>query len=133
MWLALTDGTRTGVTGLLATAAGSPVTEPVDDLDGGRADVVVDFALDGTWYRIRLSSGNADRLRTSLAPYVDAGRHRPDRPGPGSPRTADRLRDHNLEVRRWARVRGYVVSSRGRLPDAVVRAYYAGEGPRESG
>ena len=45
-----------------------------DDLDGTEAAGTVTFALEGVQYEIDLSSKNADKLRTAMAPYVEAGR-----------------------------------------------------------
>jgi len=44
--------------------------ELVDDLDGGRADETVNFALDGVAYVIDLSAEHATRLREVLAEFV---------------------------------------------------------------
>ncbi|WP_308358484.1 histone-like nucleoid-structuring protein Lsr2 [Streptomyces sp. NEAU-Y11] len=49
-------------------------TELTDDLDGGRADETVTFALGGECYEIVLATANADRLRDALEPYIAAGR-----------------------------------------------------------
>jgi hypothetical protein len=45
-----------------------------DDLDGGAAEETVQFGLDGKSYEIDLSAENAEKLRSALAPYVQAGR-----------------------------------------------------------
>jgi hypothetical protein len=46
----------------------------VDDLDGSEATETVSFGIDGVAYEIDLSSGNAGKLRTELAQYVDHAR-----------------------------------------------------------
>jgi hypothetical protein len=50
--------------------ASKTVVELLDDLDGGRADETVSFALDGVDYEIDLSTAHADALREILAGYV---------------------------------------------------------------
>ena len=50
--------------------ASKTVVELVDDLDGGRAEETVRFALDGTEYEIDLSAKNAAKLRAALATFV---------------------------------------------------------------
>ena len=45
----------------------------VDDIDGGDADVSIEFGLDGVDYEIDLSDENAAALRTALAPPVHPG------------------------------------------------------------
>ncbi len=56
--------------------ASKTVVELLDDLDGGRADETVTFALDGVDYEIDLSAANARALRGVLAEFI-AHAHRP--------------------------------------------------------
>jgi hypothetical protein len=58
------------------TVASKTVVELFDDLDGGRADETVRFALDGVEYEIDLSVKHADKLRDMLAVYIGHA-HRP--------------------------------------------------------
>ena len=59
--------------------ASKTVVELVDDLDGGRAEETVQFALDGTDYEIDLSAENAAKLRAALATFVGhAKKHSPE-------------------------------------------------------
>ena len=97
----------------------------VDDLDGGKADETVRFSFGGRSYEIDLSAANAERLRTSLQPFVAAARKvRPaDRRGAGG-RTA-RSRARSAEIRAWAKTRGINLSERGRIPISVVKLYDA--------
>lgn len=64
--------------------ASKTVVELFDDLDGGRADETVSFALDGVDYEIDLSSANAAQLRHTLAEYVS---HAHRQPGKAAKRT----------------------------------------------
>lgn len=102
------------------------VVSLVDDLDGGKADETVQFALDGKHYEIDLSDDNAAALRDALAAYVASAR----RPG-GNTRTraaassgrAGIDREQNQAIRDWAREQGMKVSDRGRIPTEVTDAY----------
>jgi hypothetical protein len=58
------------------TVASKTVVELFDDLDGGRADETVRFALDGVEYEIDLSAEHAAKLRDMLAVYIGHA-HRP--------------------------------------------------------
>lgn len=58
--------------------ASKTVVELYDDLDGGRADETVRFALDGVEYEIDLSTPHAAALRDTLAVYIGRA-HRPAR------------------------------------------------------
>jgi hypothetical protein len=95
----------------------------VDDLDHGEADETVSFSLDGVAYEIDLSSGNADKLRDSLQPFVtvarkaSAGRRRRSRAASSRERSAD--------IRAWAKAHGIKVNERGRIPQQVVEQYEA--------
>jgi hypothetical protein len=50
--------------------ASKTVVELLDDLDGGRADETVTFALDGVDYEIDLSTANAAALRGVLEEFI---------------------------------------------------------------
>jgi hypothetical protein len=65
--------------------ASKTVVELFDDLDGGRADETVRFAMDGVEYEIDLSKANAAALRGVLTDYI-AHAH----PVSGQPRRAAR-------------------------------------------
>nr|WP_219419982.1 Lsr2 family protein [Pseudonocardia nigra] len=101
-------------------------TRVVDDLDGSVAAETVSFAFEGREYEIDLSQENAARLRDSLSVFVGAARHAGGgrrsvgaRAARGS--SVDREQTHS--VREWARDNGFEVSSRGRIPGAVLEAY----------
>src|SRR4051794_6027373 len=104
------------------------VTEFIDDLDGGKADRTVTFAVDGTTYEIDLSKRNAAAFAKALKPYVEAGR-KVRRPGKTATRgTARRSRQNGSDlaaVREWARANGHTVSDRGRIPAAILEAHAA--------
>jgi Lsr2. len=58
----------------------------LDDIDGGKADETLKFALDGTNYEIDLSTKHADKLRKSVDKFVQSAR----RVGRGPVATAGR-------------------------------------------
>jgi len=102
----------------------------VDDIDGGKAEETVSFALDGAGYEIDLSTANAAKLRDLLAPYVGNGRRASravGRPAAvGRPRASAKVdREQTQAIREWARANGYKVSDRGRIPAVVIEAYHA--------
>lgn len=109
--------------------------EMVDDLDGsvGEGVTTVGFALDGRSYEIDLNSGNADKLRASLAQFIAAARRQ--RPGRAAARpqasstTDPAARERAHAIREWAREAGHEVSERGRIPAVVVEAYEAAQQP----
>src|SRR5688572_22013904 len=91
-----------------------------DDIDGGEAAETVSFGLDGKDYEIDLSSANADKLRSDLAPFVEAGRRR-TRSGKAFRRTA--VAPDPGTVRAWARANGMDVPPRGRIPKKIYDAF----------
>ncbi|WP_106191072.1 histone-like nucleoid-structuring protein Lsr2 [Umezawaea tangerina] len=104
--------------------------EVVDDLDGSTAEGVatISFGLDGVEYEIDLCPANAARLREVLRRYALCARSglrdaepaaRGARPSPVRSLDVEELR----AVRAWARGRGFSVSDRGRLSEAVLSAY----------
>jgi nucleoid-associated protein Lsr2 len=99
------------------------ILELVDDLDGGKADETVTFALDGVEFEIDLSADNASRLRDTFAEFVGHAR----RTGGRKQRGAVIVRSTNgngkpdtQAVREWARSQGETVAERGRVPQALV-------------
>jgi len=101
----------------------------VDDLDGSEASGTVGFSLDRRSYEIDLSDRNADKLRSALAPFIDAarkvggrgrGRRQPAEATPARSSRAD-----TAAIRQWAREHGHKISDRGRIPKSVIEAYQA--------
>jgi hypothetical protein len=110
---------------------GAPVAQKVqvllvDDLEGGDADETVTFALDGKTYEIDLNAQNAEKLRTSLADFVSAGRRTGGRSGRGKSRSGSSSSGggspETAKIRAWAKENGYVVNARGRVPAAIRAA-----------
>lgn len=93
-----------------------------DDVDGGTADLTVQFALDGTSYEIDLSAANADQLRSALAPWIGHARRVTRKV---NPRAAARTRGSATDVRKWAREQGHTISDRGRVSAEIRAAYEA--------
>ncbi|WP_422785724.1 histone-like nucleoid-structuring protein Lsr2 [Pseudonocardia spirodelae] len=115
----------------------------VDDITGGDADETVAFGLDGRRFEIDLSTANADALRDALAPFLGAARPAgtpkagraaaPAATGSGASGSDAATREHNREVRAWARENGWTLSERGRIPSEVVEAHRrAHEGPGDA-
>jgi hypothetical protein len=96
----------------------------VDDLDGSQEDVsTVMFSVNDKPYIIDLSKKNAEQFRAVLEPYVAAARKSfsPVR----STRSSSNKPSNLADVRQWASTNGHKVSSRGRIPAAVLSAYEA--------
>ncbi len=123
------------------------IKELLDDLDGELADETVTFALDGVEFEIDLNKANAKRLRDFMAEFQDHGR-RLGRAGRAPQLTkatrqvsvdglsaAAAIKEENRKIREWAPKNGWVVSSRGRIPEEVIEAFHnnvKGPGPAEA-
>ena len=115
--------------GYLDAMATATRTFLVDDLDGSTEDVEnVRISLDGTNFEIDLTAANAARLRAKLAKYVEHG----TQVTPQKTRRSQRVvkppvsgRDQVQAVRDWARLNGYTVSARGRIPKSIQDAFAA--------
>jgi hypothetical protein len=99
----------------------------VDDLDGTASSDVstVSFSLDGVTYEIDLSEANAERLRGSLAQYVESARRvggRLKRGAKAGQNGSGSSQEAGL-IRAWANENGFGLSGRGRIPSHVVAAY----------
>jgi hypothetical protein len=102
------------------------VEELVDDLDGGKADTSVTFALDGTTYSIDLSNKNAAKLRDAFAPWVGHAQ----KVGKAAKAVARKgvrttVGPDPATVRKWAASNGHKVNPRGRIPATVTEAFLA--------
>lgn len=97
-----------------------------DDVDGSTRNVqTFTFSFEGRAYEIDLGPKNAKALRADMDKWTDHarkakrsvnGRRRPAR---GSSRSSDEA----ARIRAWATENGVEVSSRGRIPMAVVEQY----------
>ena len=105
------------------------ITTLIDDLDGKKADLTIEFALDGTAYTIDLSQANAGKLRKALDPFIAAGTRVGRAPGRRAAGTATGRatpsREENRAIREWAQRAGHQISERGRIPQNVIDAYQA--------
>ena len=101
----------------------------IDDLTGNEAQETVRFALDGTKYEIDLTTANADKLRSALSEYIENGRKTSSRRTSQSAlrsAMADQSHPGNTQqIRQWARQNGYNPSSKGRITQSILDAYYA--------
>ncbi|APT93446.1 histone [Corynebacterium phocae] len=96
------------------------VTQFYDDLDHQLIDEdkleIIRFSIDDTDYLLDLSRENAQRLRDTLRPYVEAARIAPE---------VDYRRVNPREIREWARSQGIPIAHRGKIPHEVIDAYHA--------
>ena len=102
-----------------------------DDLDGSDADETIMFALDGASYEIDLNAKNASALRKAVEKYLAAARGTSGSTGGRSStrRRSTRRPDADPKaVRAWAQEHGIEISSRGRIPAAILDQYRSSGG-----
>jgi hypothetical protein len=100
-----------------------------DDIDGSGDAQAVHFSYAGTDYTIDLGKKNRNALEKALKPYLEAGTKlskRATRSGSRGRRPGSNGTDL-AAVRSWAAQNGYELSSRGRIPRAVLEAYEAAQ------
>ena len=99
----------------------------IDDIDGGKAEETVTFALDGVSYEIDLSDENARKLREDLATWTGHARRAGTAKGSARRRSSGSAgsakRSDLGAVREWARANGHNVSDRGRISAEIQSAY----------
>lgn len=92
-----------------------------DDLDPSKgADETVRFSIDNVGYELDLTKRNAEKLRSLLQPYVDAGRRTGGRAARGTRQKASTSRVDVAAVKAWADSNGITYNQRGRLSAALV-------------
>jgi hypothetical protein len=102
------------------------IVQLIDDLDGGKAEETVSFALDGAQYEIDLSGKNAAKLRDAFANYVAHARRSGRSASRGSSRrgrAARGDREQTQAIRQWARRNGHKIGEKGRIPATILEAY----------
>jgi hypothetical protein len=98
----------------------------LDDLDGSTDARPVHFGLDDTSYEIDLSDMNLQGFDEALRPWVQHARRLPTSGRLAGASTRGANPDVDLaDVRRWAHESGYAISTRGRVPAAILDAYRA--------
>ena len=105
------------------------IVQLIDDLDQGKADETVSFALDGVGYEIDLSAKNAAKMRDALANYVANARRstrsttvRSSSSGRRG-RAARGDREQTQAIREWARRNNFKIGDKGRIPANILEAY----------
>lgn len=115
------------------------LTEFIDDFDGEKIDEglaeTIEFAVQGSNYRMDLRPANADKFRKDLEKWIAAADKVNERRGGGNerrgrPRTprmgsgvVKRSKEELSAIRHWATRHGYEVSDRGRIATDVIAAY----------
>ena len=105
-----------------------------DDVDGTPADETVTFSFDGATYEVDLASPNAAMMRAQFQVWADAGRRVASQrsrrvTGPDALRPSLRRRE-SAAIRQWARGQGHQIADSGRLPVALVDAFYESQSQR---
>jgi hypothetical protein len=104
----------------------------VDDLDGSEGAETLRYSVDGQDYEIDLSEANAEKFRTTLAPYVEKSRaverQTVTSSGGGGRRSrrsnaSGRSKDELSAIRAWAESQGHDVAPRGRIKRDILEAY----------
>ncbi|WP_327356309.1 histone-like nucleoid-structuring protein Lsr2 [Streptomyces sp. NBC_01304] len=104
------------------------VTTYVDDLTGEESSDIATHSIliDGAGVDIDLTDGNYEKLLELLNPYLQADgarRIRGAAKAKGKSQASTGGRDDSSAIRAWAKVNGFEVSDRGRVPAAVREAY----------
>ncbi len=95
----------------------------LDDLDGTEGAQQVRFGLDDKVYEIDLNEVNELRLRSFLAPFVEAGRKAGRADVKAAGQSVLERRAELAPVREWAAVVGIPIKARGRIPADVLERY----------
>jgi hypothetical protein len=82
------------------------------------------FGLDGVTYCLELTAREAEVLRATLMPYVQAARvSRRQETGAKRPSERDELSGDDA-IRAWARGKGYRIPDHGPINGNIVDAYF---------
>jgi hypothetical protein len=117
------------------------IVEVTDDVDGSvipdGSGESIEFSVDGVDYAIDLKDKNAEKFRKTLGYYIDhaakiGGRKRGSHTATvraaaaaAARKSTKRPAEQMRAIREWANANGYEVSSRGRVPTAIIEAFDA--------
>lgn len=117
------------------------IVEVTDDVDGSvipdGGGESIEFSVDGVDYAIDLKDKNAEKFRKTLGHYIDHAAKIGGRKGgshtatvraaaaAAAKKSTKRPAEQMRAVREWANANGYEVSSRGRVPTAIIEAFDA--------
>lgn len=88
------------------------------------ATETIRFTLNGSAFELDTCADDAQKMRATMAPFIDAAR--PEGKARPKPQTrAASQKKHAQVVRKWAAARGMPVGARGRIPARVEAAYAA--------
>ncbi|MBH0777844.1 histone-like nucleoid-structuring protein Lsr2 [Nocardia bovistercoris] len=97
---------------------------------------ITSFTFNGREYCLDLSAASAEELQATLAPWIEkasqvnvVGRRTRQTKPAAETATVETTAEDRAAIREWARDNGFDVGPRGRIPDAVIRAYH--ESPDE--
>ena len=107
------------------------VKKVIDDWDGvSEATKTVHFSYEGKHYEMDLSVDNHNMVHGKFGEFI--GKAREVKPAGRGRRAATRVvrhtasnKEHLNAVREWARLNGYTVADRGRIPTHIEDAYNA--------
>jgi len=110
------------------------VKKVIDDWDGvSEAHKTVHFSYEGKHYEMDLSVDNHNMVHGKFGEFIGKARE-VKTTGRGRRTTAHKVtrsattaanKEHLNAVREWARLNGYTVADRGRVPNHVIEAYDA--------
>ena len=112
----------------LVPGKGTPLARKVhvqliDDISGEDAQETLGFAIDGVEYEIDLAEENAAGLRAALHPFIAHSRRVPGSVAGRAGRATTSNREKTQQIREWAEANGYNPSARGRISQAIKKAY----------
>jgi hypothetical protein len=103
----------------------------IDDFDGSKADLTVNFALEGRSYEIDLTNKHADDLRKAMKPFIDKARRTQGMVGNRRRRSLGPTTspEERTAIREWASSKGIQISDRGRIASSVVEQFHEAQRP----
>lgn len=101
------------------------ITQLTSDLSGVEADETVTFSIDGSFYRIDLTTDEAREFRDHLTNYSTKGERVSKRNAVKQirPASSSAKREERSHIRSWARSNGYEIGDRGRISKEISDAY----------
>lgn len=97
----------------------------IDDITKQPGAESITFSLDGVTYTIDLGPENADKLRNSLTPFIEAGRVVSTKTKRSTAAKTSVDAERMAAIRAWGRANGYDIAERGRISREVVAAFNA--------
>lgn len=95
----------------------------VSDISGEPDAVTATLGFRGDWYELDLTAHELETLERELSAYLEVAREVVATTPTARRFVPETTVEERVAIRAWAREQGYELADRGKIPNAIYRAY----------